>query len=118
MFLLTYLNLDCSETAGLPRGDIVKVVTGAVRLFLFGKGGGMEHQRSIKILVRLVIIILIVGFLPHKAISDVPDKITYQGYIADTNGNPMADGDYPMGFAIHGKSSRASSAVRAISPCR
>lgn len=37
--------------------------------------------------------------------SSIPGLISYQGFLADSNGDPVADGSYPMDFAIYDSSS-------------
>ena len=50
--------------------------------------------------VVLGIILFCTFICPPILVAEVPARINYQGYLTDTSGNPVADGDYAMGFAI------------------
>ncbi|HRQ37792.1 MAG TPA: pectinesterase family protein [Chloroflexota bacterium] len=43
-----------------------------------------------------------------NGVSAVPGLISYQGFLADSNGDPVADGSYPMNFAIYDAASGGS----------
>jgi hypothetical protein len=51
---------------------------------------------------------LLLAAAEWNGVSPVPELISYQGFLADSNGDPVADGSYPMDFAIYDTSSGGS----------
>ena len=49
----------------------------------------------------IVGVLLLLTILPLTAYAEVPQRMSYQGYLTDPAGNPVADGSYIMIFAIY-----------------
>ena len=45
-------------------------------------------------------ILLLFTIVPAASLAIVPQQINYQGYLADSGGNPVSDGNYTMSFDI------------------
>lgn len=49
----------------------------------------------------IVSVLLLLTILPLTAYAEVPQRLSYQGYLTDPAGNPVADGRYTMIFSIY-----------------
>ncbi|MCK5232828.1 MAG: hypothetical protein KAR13_21320, partial [Desulfobulbaceae bacterium] len=58
----------------------------------------MKVRRFLTIIVGMLFLLTMV---PLAGYADVPQSINYQGYLTDSGGNAVADGDYLMGFSIY-----------------
>jgi hypothetical protein len=48
---------------------------------------------------------LLLTVAPAVSLATVPQQINYQGFLADSSGNPVSDGNYTMSFDIYNMSS-------------
>ena len=46
-------------------------------------------------------LLLLFTTVPAASLATVPQQINYQGYLADSSGNPVSDGNYTMSFDIY-----------------
>ena len=58
-----------------------------------------------------VIATLILMLISSIALADVPPMINYQGKLLQPSGAPVADGTYPMTFAIYNVRHRRNGAM-------
>ncbi len=58
------------------------------------------NKMKVKGLISILSILLILTILPVMAYAEIPQTINYQGYLTDSEGNPV-DGDVKMTFSIY-----------------
>jgi uncharacterized delta-60 repeat protein len=61
----------------------------------------MGYRRKKQPLVFVWSVLFLIFMLPQTIWGQVPQRINFQGYVTDPDGNPVPDGDYDMVFAIY-----------------
>ena len=61
----------------------------------------MRVKKREKLLIGALGLFLILAVMPGAAYAQVPQLINYQGFLSDSSGDPVPDGDYDMQFAIY-----------------
>ena len=66
-------------------------------------------MKSTKFLSTVTGILFLITMPAVMAQAAVPTLINYQGYLTDSGGNPVADGDYSITFSLYTVASGGSS---------
>ena len=61
----------------------------------------MKQWTSVKHVVSMFFALVLMAGLPAVGFGDVPHQINYQGYLTDTDGNPVSERSLEMHFAVY-----------------
>ena len=61
----------------------------------------MKTRMKKKFFSTIAGVLFLLIMLPLAGYAEVPEQINYQGYLTDSEGNPVPDGDVEMEFAIY-----------------